>query len=132
MGGKRRLIGGAVRVLGDHSGAEGAAFRRCYAALVERYGEFTTKLLRLEASRVAVAWVNWADATKALSAARRHRAKERGRRPGSRDVERLARRQGLADGSYQLALNRLEEMAAQARKQPPASGLSLLDRVSRR
>lgn len=34
-----------------------------------------------------------------------------GRRPGSRDVERLSRRQGLADGSYAQAVARLEELA---------------------
>jgi hypothetical protein len=131
MGGRRRLKGGAVRVLGTHEGLEGRMFRRGYDALVERFGSFETKLLRLEASRVAAAWVNLEIATRELMAARRRRSKERGRRPGSRDVERLARRQGLADGSYQLALNRLEEMAAQARTQP-ASGLALLNRVGPR
>ena len=131
MAGRRRLVGGAVRVLGDHSGIEGWIFRRAYDALVERFGAFETKLLRLEASRVAVLWLNLELATRDLSAARRRRAKERGRRPGSRDVERLSRRQGLADSSYQLGLGRLEEMT-KARKQPPASGLSLLDRVGRR
>ena len=116
MGGKRRLVGGAVRLLSTHRSTEGVAFRRCYAALVERYGQFGTQLLRLEASRVAVAWANLEDSTKALSEARRRRAKERGRRPGSRDVERLARRQGLNDNSYQLALSRLEEMVGSVKK----------------
>lgn len=110
MAGRRPLVGGAVRLLGNHSGREGWAFRRCFDALTERFGQFETRLLRLEASRVSAAWVNLEVATKELSAARRRRSKERGRRPGARDVERLARRQGLADGSYQLALNRLEEM----------------------
>jgi hypothetical protein len=116
MAGRRRLVGGAVRVLGDHSGIEGWIFRRAYDALVERFGSFDTKLLRLEASRTAAMWVNLELATKDLSAARRRRAKERGRRPGSRDIEKLARRQGLSDSSYQLALNRLEEMVGRAKK----------------
>ena len=116
MAGRRPLVGGAVRLLGNHSGREGWAFRRCYDALVERYGAFETKLLRLEASRTAAAWVNLEVATRELSAARRRRTKERGRRPGARDVERLARRQGLADGSYQLALGRLEAMVGSVQK----------------
>ena len=116
MGGKRRLVGDAVRLLSSHRSAEGAAFRRCYAALVERFGSFETQLLKLEASRVAVAWANVEDATKALSEARRRRAKERGRRPGSRDLERLSRRQGLADNSFQLAIGRLETMVGSVQK----------------
>jgi hypothetical protein len=101
-----------VRLLGTHEGLQGRAFRRGYDALVERFGPFESKLLRLEASRVAAAWANLEDATRALADARRRRATGRGRRPASRDVERFARRQGLADGSYQLALNRLEQMVA--------------------
>jgi len=103
-------------MLGNHHGLDGKIFRRAYDALVERYGEFETKLLRLEASRVAALWLNLELATRDLSEARRRRAKERGRRPGSRDVERLSRRQGLADNSYQLGLTRLEEMVGTAKK----------------
>ena len=116
MAGKRQLVRGAVRMLGNHHGLDGKIFRRAYDALVERYGQPETRLLRLEASRVAALWVNLELATRELSTARHRRAKERGRRPGSRDVERLARRQGLADNSYQAGLVRLEEMVGSVKK----------------
>jgi hypothetical protein len=116
MAGKKQLVRGAVRILGNHHGKEGKIFRVAFDALVERYGEFGTQLLRLEASRVAALWVHLAIATRELSVARGRRTKERGRRPGARDVERLSRRAGLADSSYQLGLNRLEEMVGTAKK----------------
>jgi hypothetical protein len=70
-----------------------------------------TPLTRLEAGRVAVAWVNFAAATRALTAARREREQGKGRRPSAQTIERLSRRQGLADASYSQALGKLRELA---------------------
>lgn len=57
MGGRRRLKAGAPRLLGRHDGTAGRAFRRAYDALAVELGPFTSPLLRLEAGRVAAAWV---------------------------------------------------------------------------
>jgi len=100
--GKDPLKGGVQRLLCDHSGRSGWAFRR--ALRCARGGVRPLQLARLEAGRVALAWVNLDAASRALEDARRARANGRGRRPGSRDVGRAARRQGLADQSYAQAL----------------------------
>jgi hypothetical protein len=110
MGGRRRLKGGAERLLGDHSGLSGRAFRRVYDALAEEY-DLSGRLAQLEASRVALAWVNLEAASMALEAVRRARETGRGRRPSTRDLERASRRQGLADTSYAQALDRLRALA---------------------
>jgi hypothetical protein len=114
MGGKRRLKGGAARLRGRHDGLAGRAFRRSYDALAEEF-DLSSPLARLEASRVAAAWVNVAASTRALEVARRARANGRGRRPGSRDLERASRRQGLGDASYSQALARLRELVGERR-----------------
>src|SRR5262245_29840553 len=75
-------------------------------------------LLRLEAGRVCVAWVQFRAATEALQGARRTRRDRKGRRPGGRELERLSRRQGLADATYNQALDRFRELAASSRKLP--------------
>lgn len=124
MGGRRRLKAGAVRLLGHHDGVTGRAFRRAYDAFSLEF-DISSPLLRLEASRAAVAWANLEIATRALELARRKRATGAGRRPGARDLERAARRQGLADASYAQAVERLRELAARR----PA--LSLAERLSR-
>jgi hypothetical protein len=110
MPGKRPLKRGAYRLLGHHGGVEGKAFRRFYDALEAAYGPFSTALVRFEASRTAVAAVQVERTTRELVAAQRKRRIGRGRKPNERQVERLARRQGLADGSYAAAVKRLEEL----------------------
>jgi hypothetical protein len=57
MGGKRRLRAGAPRLLGNHNGARGKAFRKMYNALAREF-PLDTPLLKLEAGRAAVAWAN--------------------------------------------------------------------------
>jgi hypothetical protein len=109
MSGRRPLKGGAVRLLGNHHGEAGVAFRRCYDAVSLELGPLSA-LAKLEASRVAAAWVQLQAATRALVAAQRERKTGRGRRPGARDIERLARRQGLADSSFSQALDKLRAM----------------------
>ena len=111
MSGRRPLKGGAVRLLGTHAGVEGAIFRRIYDALAADLGPLSP-LGALEASRVAANWVQLQAATRALAAARRKRVEGRGRRPNVRAIERLARRQGLADASYAASLARLLALAA--------------------
>lgn len=125
MGGRRSLKAGAPRLLGLHDGRDGRAFRRAYAALEVALGPFPPGLLRLEAGRVAVAWANLEAATRALAAARRARERGKGRRPSVRELERLARRQGLADQTYSQALDKLRELAIGQTRQP-RSGAELL------
>jgi hypothetical protein len=109
--GKKPLARGAVRVLGYHGGATGRLFRVAFDALAETFS-LTTPFLKLEASRAAAAWVRWVAAQRALAAAQRERAHGKGRRPGAREIERLARRAGLEDTSYSAAVARLEQLAA--------------------
>lgn len=111
MGGRRRLKGDAPRLLGRHDGPAGRAYRRAYDALAQEFGPFPSPLLRFEAGRVAVAMLNLEYASTALAAARRLRERGKGRRPSPREIERLSRRQGLADASYSAALARLRELA---------------------
>jgi hypothetical protein len=102
MGGRRRLRAGAPRLLGRHDGARGRAYRRAFNALAVEF-PLESPLARLEAGRVAVAWCNLEAATEALEAARQSRESGRGRRPSPRAIERLARRQGLANADYSHA-----------------------------
>jgi hypothetical protein len=112
MAGRRPLKGGAVRLLGHHGGVEGVNFRRAFDALAEALGPFT-RLQAYEASRVAGAWANFEAASRALATARRARMHGKGRRPNAQAVEKLARRQGLADGSYSQALAALRALGAE-------------------
>jgi hypothetical protein len=99
-----------VRLLDRYDDEAGRAASRALAALDEELGPFTSKLLRLEASRTALAWSNLELASRALAAARRIRATGKGPRPSLADIERLARRQARSDRSYAQALDRLREM----------------------
>jgi hypothetical protein len=111
MAGRRRLRAGAPRLLGKHDGIRGKWYRECWVALIAEYGSLAG-LRRLEAGRVCVAWVQLRTATAALEDARRAAVEGRGRRPGPRDLERLARRQGLADATYSQALDKLGAICA--------------------
>lgn len=113
MAGRRRLRGGAPRMLGKHDGVRGQWYREAWRALVGEFGPFTA-LQRLEAGRVAVAWVQVRVATAALEEARWLRSEGHGRRPSVRDLERLARRRALEDGSYGQALDRLRQLCGPA------------------
>jgi hypothetical protein len=107
----KRLKGGAPRLLGNHLGADGKAYRRCYDALDEEYGPLSP-LGRLEAGRVAALYVQLQATTRTLAEAQRKRLTGRGRRPSAQAIERLSRRQGLVDGSYSQALEKLRALAA--------------------
>jgi hypothetical protein len=122
MAGRRRLRAGAPRLLGKHDGLRGKWYRECWAALLAEFGALEG-LRRLEGGRVAVAWVQLRQATAALEEARRGASEGRGRRPGARDLERLARRQGLADASYSQALDKLTVLCQPHRKTPTPADL---------
>lgn len=109
MGGKRRLKGGAPRLLGCHRGAEGVQYGRIYAALEAQHGPFTESL-RFEAGRLAIARLQYENATRELSTAQRERRVGRGRRPNALSIDRLARRQGRTDRHYSRALQRFQTM----------------------
>lgn len=111
-GGRKSLARGKPRLLDRHDGAEGRSYDAAYAALEEGLGPFRTRLLRFEAGRTAITRLNLEATTRALTAARRARERGRGRRPSVQAVERLAKRQGLADQTYSQAIARLEELAA--------------------
>lgn len=124
----RTLKRGAVRMLGKrHDGPRGVIFRKAYDALADEFSidASSPMLLRLEASRAAAAWVNLVEATRELEAARvaRERQPRGGSRPGRVVLERLARRQGLADQSYRDALDHLREIADAHRARRRPAGL---------
>lgn len=106
------LKGRAPRLFGNHGGAEGFAYRRAYDALEVALGPFPNDYVRFEVGRVAIARMQFERATRELVTAQRQRRRGRGRRPNPQQIERLARRQGLADGTYASALRRLEELVS--------------------
>jgi hypothetical protein len=110
MGGPRRLQANAPRLLGHHGGHGGRVYRREWLALQAAH-DLSQQLVRLLAGRVCVTAVNLDASTRALVTARRARERESGRRPSVRDVERLARRQGIDTDAYAAALARLQAIA---------------------
>jgi len=112
MGRRATLPDGIPRLLGNHKGLEGKAFRRAVNALDAEYGPFSTSFLKFEAARVAVARVLFEKTTKELLQAQQKRRLGKGRRPNPQQIERLARRQGLADSSYGTALGKFQELVA--------------------
>ena len=124
--GRRRLSAGQPRLLGRHHGAQGASFRRAWTALTSEFGRPADRsLFALEMGRVALAWVQVEASARALTDARTARERGQGRRPSAREIERLSRRAGLADGTYQQALAHLREIAP---ARPP--GQSLADHLA--
>jgi hypothetical protein len=111
MSGRHRLRAGAPRLLGRHDGRRGRWFGEGWRAVRAEFGELGG-LARLEAGRVCVAWVQFRTATEDLEQARRQREAGRGRRPSARLLERLARRQGLADTTYAQAVEKLRALVA--------------------
>ena len=116
-------------MLACHRSPDGAQYRRAYEALEREHGPFTSEIVRFAAGRVALLQVNLTASARALDAARRARERGKGRRPSERRIERLARRVGLDDGSYQAALDRLRELVAKnGHGQDIASQLARLQR----
>lgn len=99
------------RLFGSYREREGVAHRRHFAVIEADLGPLTG-LARSEAWRTAALAVEADLATMALADARRRRRLGKGRVPSAREVERRARRAGLANVSYSQALDRLRELAA--------------------
>jgi hypothetical protein len=115
MAGRRRLRSGLSVWLPDHRGPDGRCFNRATRAALELAGVTTlngSELLRLETRRYAIAAVVYERAARAWAEAVARREGGKGRRPSERQVERAARRLGLADGSLKEATSRLEALAA--------------------
>ncbi len=127
MGSRATLNDGVPKLLGNHGGWEGRAFRRAYESLLAEYGPFGSQFLRFEAARVAVCSLQFERATRELTTAQRKRRCAKGRRPNLQQLERLARRQGLADSSYGTALSKFQELVARnGHRRPPLSPSELL------
>jgi len=107
--GRHGLRGGAPRLLGVHDGVHGRWYRECWAALSAEYGQFAG-LGRLEAGRVCLAWCQLRATTTALVDGQRARQKRAGKPPSVRQLERLAKRAGLADSTYSQALDKLRAL----------------------
>ena len=129
MAGRRLLKNGAPRLLDNHAGREGRDYYRAYTALEQMFGPFLNEFIRNEAGRCALAWVQLQRASRELVAMQRKRRTGRGRKPNERQIERMARRQGLSDGSYQSAVRRWEELVA---RQPRSSSNDVLAELMRR
>ena len=127
MSGRRSLSAGKPRLLGNHHGQVGKWYGECWAAL----GELAplTGLLRLEAGRVCVCWVQFRVATEALEDARRKQRTGTGRRPGGRNLERLARRQGLSDGTFSQALAQFRDLVDRTQRRPAATPADVMRRL---
>jgi hypothetical protein len=98
-------------MLGRHDGADGAAFRRAWAALTAEFGmPARASLLALEMGRAALLYVTMMAAQRRLADARRQRD-GKGRRPSQAQVLRLEKRAALADSSWSAALDRLRDLA---------------------
>jgi hypothetical protein len=114
-GGKHSLRAGAPRLLGRHDGQRGRWYREAWRALLAEFGDLGG-LRRLEAGRVALAWVEVRAAAVALEDARRARDAGLGRRPSAAELRAMTKRLGLADGTYSQALDKLRAMAAPSRR----------------
>lgn len=116
MGGKGQLVGGFTPWLPDHRSADGWVFRRYLKAGGEILGAVNgSALLRLELARYGKAGVAYEQAARTWAETVAQRETGRGRRPSDRQVERAARRLGLADMSLKDATARLEALAVQHR-----------------
>ncbi len=106
---RRRLVGGIPRLLPDHRTRAARVYREHLAMLAQQY-TIDTEFKLDAAGRVALARVLRDAAVKALLEAQHQRATGRGRKPSAREVERLAKRQGLQAADYERALDRLERV----------------------
>src|SRR5262245_46593914 len=104
MGGRRRLVGGYPVWLVDHSNAEGYVARRDLKAGEQIVGKPNgPEHLRIEIRRYAIAGVAYEAAARQHAELIAKRENGTGRRPSLRDVERAARRLGLADMTFREA-----------------------------
>ncbi len=125
MGGKAPLKAYAPRLLGNHEGKPGRAYRRYFDALAREFGPFESDIMRYEAGRAAVAMMNLDAATKVLADARRRRESSRGRKPSMREISALSRRQALQDRTCDERIDRLRELT---KKKPMDLARTIRDR----
>jgi len=117
VGGRRRLVGGFPVWLQDHRKPDGVSFRRALKAGQEITGSpNSSELVRAELSRYAIASVVYQRAARTWGELVDRREHGKGRRPSAREVERAARRLGLADQTLKDAVVRLEALAAKHRQ----------------
>lgn len=133
MGGRRRLEGGFTPWLPDHRGQDGRAFRRYIRAGQEITGPMNgSALVRVDLARYGVAGVVYDRSARAWADVLARRESGRGRRPSERQLERAARRLGLADATLKEATTRLESLASQARPMDLAARVAQAHQERRR
>ena len=129
MAGRDRLRGGYTVWLPDHRMPDGYVFRRYLKAGEEIVGPVNgSERLRVEVRRYAIAGVVFERSSKLWAELVDKRERGKGRRPSDRQVERAARRLGLADLSLKEATARLDELASR-RPRVPATPEALLARM---
>jgi hypothetical protein len=108
MGGRRRVAGGFTPWLPDDRGPDGRAFRRHVGAALEVVGPLNgPERVRVEVWRYAIAGDAFEVAARAWRAVVAQRERGKGRRPSTRQVERAARRLGLAEQTLAAARARV-------------------------
>src|SRR5262245_50793036 len=126
MGGRRRVAGGFSVWLPDHRHREGHMFRRYLAAAQEIVGPLNgSERLRIEIQQYAIAGIMHERAARTWAEMVAKRDHGKGKRPNSRQVERAARRVGLAAITLKEVTARLEALA---NAHPPTAD-ELLDRA---
>jgi hypothetical protein len=129
MAGRRRLRSGLSVWLPDHRTEDGRLFARYTRAGLELAGAVRldgSERLRVEVRRYAIAGVVFERAARTWADLVARRDAGRGRRPSERQVERAARRLGLADATLQAAAARLETVAPGSAGRPIPSPQELL------
>jgi hypothetical protein len=114
MAGRRRLLSGLSVWLPSHKTHDGRLFNRYTKAGLEVVGLTTlngSELVRAEVRRYAIAGVVYERAARAWGEAVARREHGRGRRPSERQLERAARRLGLAEQTLSGAGARLAALA---------------------
>ena len=107
---------------------ERLALRVYFRALEAKYGPFSDRVTSAQAKLVCELWRAASSASEAAVSEASKRRAGRGRRPSLQHVGRQQKRQALSVGSYDAALDRLEQMTGGARR-PTAD--ELLDRAHR-
>src|SRR5262245_6039308 len=125
-GGKSRLVGGFSPWLAEHQGTEGHTFCRYVRAAQEIAGPINgSERFRVEVYRYAVAGVVYERSSRLWAELVAKRDRGKGRRTLERQIERPARRLGLADFTLREATARLEALGAKRTPLSLAEQLSL-------
>jgi hypothetical protein len=118
-GGRRLLRGGFSVWLPDHRSVEGHTFRRYLQAAEEITGAANGSMhLRVEQRAYAIAGIMHDRAAQTWAELVHARETGKGRKPNLRQVERAARRVGLAALTLKDATARLEALAGNHQRTP--------------